>query len=465
MTHCLIWLLAASYLASSAQASWKFIAVGDSQGYEDGVNATILSELASETVGHDVECVLFCGDLVSCYYPYDLESELETWRGIMQPVYDAGIPIYSCRGNHESWGTVAEWQGVFGDLPDNGPAGEKHMTYSVVHKNSLIVALDEYVNPHRVNQAWLDTQLKRNAEPLVFIFGHEPAFHMFHPDCLDDYPADRDRFWNSIRDAGGRTYFTGHDHFFNHAHADDGDGDPNNDVHQFTSGTAGASFYSFSPPYAGDNSRYTVEQVHHARRYGYVLTEVNDLNVSLTWMQRHTNDLESAGVYEPNAVWSFSAKPLILLSPNGGERIIAGSVFDMRWRTYESVIIENVLLDYSTDDGENWTGIDAVPNTGSYDWNVPIVDSHRCLVRVTDSDNPATSDTSYKAFSIIMCPCDTDCDGDVDFNDYAALAASWKSRPIPPDHNPPCHAPDPNRVLPDYHRLSVFCGCWLAGTE
>ena len=47
------------------------------------------------------------------------------------------------------------------------PEGEAGLTYSVTAKNALFVGLDEYVNLHRVNQAWLDgynashgTQLK-----------------------------------------------------------------------------------------------------------------------------------------------------------------------------------------------------------------------------------------------------------------------------------------------------------------
>jgi len=277
-------LLIVFFPTDFVQASWKFAVVGDSQGYDNGINSIILSELTSEFINHCVDCVLFCGDLVWCNNVNQLESELIAWRRIMEPVYDANIPVYPCRGNHENWGTVAAWQSIFNDLPDNGPRNEKYMTYSVTHKNSLMVAVDEFVNPHRVNQAWLDTQLAKNEEPHVFIFGHEPAFHAVHYDCLDDYPANRDMFWSSIQNAGGRTYFSGHDHFFDHAHVDDGDGDPNNDVHQYIIGTAGAPFYTFSPPYDGDNSHYTLYQLCHERKYGYLLVEVNDLTVDLTRM-------------------------------------------------------------------------------------------------------------------------------------------------------------------------------------
>jgi len=456
-------LLAAAGPANSAQRSWKFIVVGDSQGFDNGVNTTILSELASEVVGHRADFLLFCGDLVSCYCS-DLENELRAWRSTMQPVYDANIPIYPCRGNHESWGTVAAWQSVFSDLPDNGPPGEKHMTYSVTHRNALIVALDEYVDPHRVNQAWLDTQLAKSTEPLLFVFGHEPAFHAFHLDCLDDYVAERDIFWNSIKKAGGRTYFCGHDHFFDHAHVDDGDGNPHDDIHQYIIGTGGAAFYPFSPPYEGDNSHYRLEQLHHAKRHGYVLVEIEDLRVNLTWMQRETNDLEHTGTYEPNEVWSFSAQPLMLLSPNGGENIVAGSVFSMAWKTYEGVIIEDVLIEYSTNDGRNWNCIGAVANTGSYDWPIPAINSNQCLVRIADLNEPAISDISYRTFRIV-CPGDFEPDGDVDFGDFAVLAQSWKTTVAQPNYHPQCDISETNDDLIDYGDLSVFAGYWLTGKK
>ena len=461
---CIFSLLIVFCPLDSVQASWKFAVAGDSQGYDNGINSTILSELTSEFIDHGVDCVLFCGDLVWCNNVNRLESELIAWRSLMEPVYDANILVYPCRGNHESWGTVTAWQNVFSDLPDNGPFNEKHMTYSVTHKNALFIAVDEFVNPHRVNQIWLDTQLTNNVEPLVFIFGHEPAFHAFHYDCLDDYPADRDIFWSSIQNAGGRTYFSGHDHFFDHAQVDDGDGDASNDVHQYITGTAGAPFYTFSPPYDGENSHYTLYQLCHEKKYGYVLAEVNDLTVHLTRMQRNTNDLQVAGIYEPNETWGFSAQPLILHSPNGGESIAAGSVFNIAWKTAESTIIEDILIEYSTDNGRNWNRIDAVPNTEYYDWSVPVINSSECLVRIADLTNASIRDTSYKVF-IISHPTDFEQDGDVDFHDFAVFAKSWKSMTGQPNYNPKCNIQDSGNSIIDNRDLFYFCNYWLTGKK
>jgi len=294
-------------LSGCAQAPWKFIVTGDSRDGDNGVNTTILGELAAEVVKRRVDFAIFSGDLVKGYVDQTaLESQLNTWRNTMQPVYDAGIGVYVVRGNHDVGepAGVTAWNNIFKDeftLPDNGPAGEKNLTYSVTHKNAFIVAVDQYVKLRRVNQAWLDSQLAANTRPHIFVFGHEPAFKSSHEACLDDYPAERDAFWASIEKAGGRTYFCGHDHFYNHARVDD-DGDPSNDIHQYIVGTAGAPLRGWPGDYDGDNNDYTVENIYYSKEYGYVLVEIAGFDVTLTWIERI-----GPAKYKAKEVWSYTA--------------------------------------------------------------------------------------------------------------------------------------------------------------
>ena len=299
-----------------AAAPWKFIAVGDSRnnGTGNGVNTAILREIASEIINQGADLVMFSGDLVygNTTNTTILQKQLTVWRNTMQPVYDANIAVYPVRGNHDV-GSTAAWNSVFSGsyaMPGNGPAGEKNMTYAVVHKNALILGLDEYdgVNNnrtyHRLNQTWVDAQFAANTKAHIFVFGHDTAFKVYHADCLDDYPTNRNTFWASIKNAGGRTYFTGHDHFYNHALVDDNDGDPNNDIHQYVVGSGGAPFYNWAGNYDGVNSGFSVTQQYHAAKYGYILGEVDNLNVTLTWMER-----VSANTYTAKEVWSYTAVP------------------------------------------------------------------------------------------------------------------------------------------------------------
>jgi hypothetical protein len=441
---------------SFAEAPWRFIVTCDSRGSDSGINQIILDELVGEIMSHDVDLVLFPGDLIyglTVAGPEEFEWQLRTWVQTMKPVYDANIAVYVCRGNHElgysaykpadpNDNYVRRWLNVFGSdaypdqkLPGNGPAGEGYMTYSATHKNAFVVCLDQYAgvrhqSAHKLNQSWLDAELAANTKPHVFVTGHEPAFKALHYDCLGMYPADRDAFWASLKNAGARTYLCGHDHFYDHARVDDGDDDPDNDIHQYIIGTAGAYPYTWSGTYDGNNTSYTVHQLYHAKGYGYVLAEVNDLDVTLTWIQRTSNVLTDAGIYEPNEAWSYTVVPKpIVLSPNGGENWVAESAHLITWKTLEGVQIDYVMIEYSADYGRSWQVIGVWENTGSYLWQTPVVDSNQFLVRISDLQDPSIVDTSDATFTIFHCltHLKADLNGDcyVDFVDLAILASDW----------------------------------------
>jgi hypothetical protein len=222
----------------------------------------------------------------------------------------------------------------------------------------------------------------------------------------------------------------GHDHFYDHARLDDGDGEPNDDVHQYIVGTAGAYPYSWSGSYGGNNGDYVVKNVYHAQSYGYVIVEVDGPDVTLTWMERDHLDLYSPGVYRPKDVWSYTvALRPVILSPGGGERLVAGSTYLVVWKTVEGAKIEDVRIEFSADGGKTWDVVATVPNTGSCEWAAPAVDSSRCLVRISDADDGRLSDTSNRAFTVFRCQTQLkgDLNGDcyVDLLDLAILAGEW----------------------------------------
>ena len=288
---------------------WHFIVVGDSRGNDAGVNTEILSEIAAEIVRSKPDFVLFPGDLVTGDRNNDEthRAQLTKWRETMQPVYDADIVVYPVRGNHDRGSKKAGlgiWNDIFSGpyaLPDNGPAGEKNLTYSVRHHNARIVALDQYsTSKQKNNQAWLDTQFSSSSLPHVFVMGHEPAFSVKHKDCLDDNVEQRNEFLDSITRKGGRMYFCGHDHFYDHLLADH-DGDPSNDIHQFIVGTAGAPIYTYDGNYAGDNEPYALTHIAGAAKHGYLTVSVNGTDVTTTWVERIGEK-----DYQPRDTWSYS---------------------------------------------------------------------------------------------------------------------------------------------------------------
>ncbi|MDD5306518.1 MAG: metallophosphoesterase [Deltaproteobacteria bacterium] len=282
---------------------FSFAVLGDSRGSDNGVNSAILGEIVERVLQDGPDFVLFLGDAVTGSSDKStFRSQLLHWRDVMQPLYDDGIPVYAVRGNHED-SDPGIWREVFSGPyapPGNGPAGEEGLTYSFAFENALVVGLDVYANPHHVNQTWFDAVLDANTLPHVFVFTHEPAFSVYHQDCLDDDVNARNRFWQSLEHAGARLYLTGHDHFFDESRIDDGDGNPDNDLHQMIVGSAGAPIYSESVP-SGDNGPYKVVQVGHSSTYGYMLVDVAGSKVTTVWMAR-----TGKGIYEPVSPFSYT---------------------------------------------------------------------------------------------------------------------------------------------------------------
>ena len=310
---------------SGAWETWTFIVTADSRSESHdenlGVNVPILTELVNEILTKNPDMFLFAGDLVVGNTTQDLlEDEFLQWREVMEPVYQAGIPVYIVRGNHDggSSSITTAWNNVFKDetssggldysLPQNGPAGEENLTYSITHKNALILALDECTTVNHgnnyVTQDWVDSQFAFNTRPHVFSYGHYTAFKMIW-DSMGDHPVERNAFWQSLEDAGSRVYFCGHEHFYHRATADN-DNDPNNNIDQVVSGAAGASVHYWDGIYKGDNGGYELTDNFHTTRFGYILVTITGNEVVLTWMQRDSDDQTITGNYLPEYSWSYT---------------------------------------------------------------------------------------------------------------------------------------------------------------
>ena len=215
----------------------KFVVYGDTRDDPPGIQ--IARELGQAITNEQPDFVLFTGDVL---YSACLAGFQWYQNEMLAPFNEAGIPFYPVEGNHKE-NDVSSFTNIFGPaLPDNGPAGGEKLTYSLTFSNVLILAIDTLVtnNYCRVNQSWIDAVLAANHQRHVFAFGHAPAFRVYHTDCLDNYPTNRDAFWNSLSNAGCRIYFSGHDHFYDHMGLDDHDGNSNNDLHQIILGTGGS---------------------------------------------------------------------------------------------------------------------------------------------------------------------------------------------------------------------------------
>lgn len=292
-------------------SSWKFAVISDTQDDNSRktnktcINDAVLTAIAEDIAREKPDLVIVSGDLVNGWFrnwETDYDTQYANWKRTMAPVYEAGIRVYPIRGNHDSGperlalpplpahlepsaDTPAllreSFRRHFSEtyIPQNGPFGEKGLTYSFVHKNAFFVGLDQYAaTQHKVHQAWLDGQLAENIQPHVFVYGHEPAFGAAHRDNLGFFREARDSFWNAIGAAGARIYFCGHDHFYNRALILD---DSGNAIRQIIAGTGGGVLRKWSGIYQeGERVR---NEVHHESYHGYVLVTIDNMKATVIW--------------------------------------------------------------------------------------------------------------------------------------------------------------------------------------
>jgi hypothetical protein len=154
---------------------------------------------------------------------------------------------YPVVGNHEAASSMfMEWLRVFNrdgytlpNIVNAGPSGCEETTYSFDYGDAHFLVLNEYYDGKSdcasdgdVQDAlynWLIADLETNTRPIVFVFGHEPAYPQpdqesgrlrHETDSLNAHPAHRDRFWNELVAYGVVAYICGHTHNYSVVNVD-----------------------------------------------------------------------------------------------------------------------------------------------------------------------------------------------------------------------------------------------------
>lgn len=124
----------------------------------------------------------------------------------------------------------------------------------------------------------------------------------------------------------------------------------------------------------------------------------NDIMIRFTALSINKKG-ETSPIAEPNPPPPIPPD-LYIYSPNGGESWSVGSAHWISWR---SVSIDNISIDYSINNGGNWTNITPItPSpTGKYLWTIPDDPSAQCLIKITNTDDPTIYDTSNAVFTIV----------------------------------------------------------------
>lgn len=294
-------------------APWTFAVTDDSRAAggaaakSNGVATVVLGAIARDIAAEGVDFVLFPGDMVNGETNNStlIGSQLDTWKATMAPVYDAGIPVYTTRGNHEYSGQLngarnpkdpskAPFLAHFA-MPTNGPPDEVGLTYSFTWKNAKIVAFDQYAsrtdtysdqlfapesNKGQAMRPWVIDEITNSSAPLNFAVAHEMLFPSnSHPDCFANDPDSRDALIHALGTHNG-TYFSGHDHMYVRGTATNATGDT---VAAIVVGTAGAGNYPYAAfddvahGYSG-SARYSAQASIGSSAnptFGYLLVTVN----------------------------------------------------------------------------------------------------------------------------------------------------------------------------------------------
>lgn len=107
---------------------------------------------------------------------------------------------------------------------------------------------------------------------------------------------------------------------------------------------------------------------------------------------------------QSNANFTIPPSGITVLFPNGGEEFLNGQARSIRWMV-QSIV--NVNLEYSSNNGSNWTSIATnIPaNRTFHTWTVPNnVVSNQVLVRVVDASNTSVADVSDAVLAIAAQP-------------------------------------------------------------
>jgi uncharacterized protein (TIGR02145 family) len=93
-----------------------------------------------------------------------------------------------------------------------------------------------------------------------------------------------------------------------------------------------------------------------------------------------------------------------LSSPNGGENWKVGEIDTIKW---SSTHVTNARIDYTTDDGANWTNIigSTSASAGYYIWKIPFTTSVDCKMKLVDLADETIIGVSANKFTISNPPC------------------------------------------------------------
>jgi hypothetical protein len=202
-------------LLPSVDGGHQFVVYGDScsgrPGFKYEQNLAQVNSVVRR-IRPAPEFICFVGDHVmgGVADPEELRRQWQYWLNQEMAWLDRKrIPLYSTTSNHNTYSKESElvFREIFADLPQNGPAGQKGLSYFVRRGNLLLVCVNTSysgIGGHgHVEAEWLDQVLTSQADAdFKFVAGHHPALpvngYVLRPQwCIVEDEASV--FWSVLR--------------------------------------------------------------------------------------------------------------------------------------------------------------------------------------------------------------------------------------------------------------------------
>lgn len=108
------------------------------------------------------------------------------------------------------------------------------------------------------------------------------------------------------------------------------------------------------------------------------------------------NDFDDSTIYDIcDSLFSISNYRINLISPNGGQILVSGEQYNIIWS--ENYFTNSFDIYFSSDEGTSWENV-VYDIISPYIWNIPIIRSENCLIKIVDHNNPVIFDESNYPF-------------------------------------------------------------------
>ncbi len=170
----------------AAPADHRFVLVGDScAGMPGGPHAQTFAAISGqiEALRPDPDFICFLGDHIEGLTA-DEQSLRDQWRYWCDREFAwtkaRGFPVYHLTSNHNTYDAMSErvFREIFPDLPQNGPPGDRGLSYFVRRDDLLLVCTNSAtarLGPGRIETEWIAEVLAQHHDvPHKLVLGHYP---------------------------------------------------------------------------------------------------------------------------------------------------------------------------------------------------------------------------------------------------------------------------------------------------